>query len=144
MNQRVISFKKYTDIESMKAFILQRLKLSDHKKDSNYEFYDRLKNYIDRSENLKIIIQFDREKIENDLRFKVKLENTDQEPYPDNFEMGNPLNRWLYDPIIRTEGEARQEEMKINKILKDRLLTFNNFLERLQEIGKGKVLIKDS
>lgn len=91
-----------------------------------------------------IIIQFDRKRIENDLRFRVKLENTVQQSFPDNFEMGNPHNRWLYDPIIRTEHEARQEQIKMNEILQDRLLTLKNFLDRLKEIGKGQILIKDS
>lgn len=143
MTEKIIRFKKYTDIESLKHYILQRLKLVDPPKNIHVEFDDRLKKHIDQHENLQIIIQFDRPTIEEELKFRVNLENTLQEPYPDNYEMGNPHNRWIHEPVRRTEEEMQEQQIKINQILQDRLLTFNNFLDQLQEIGKGRVVIKD-
>src|SRR5687767_1933392 len=102
MSDRTIKIRSYGVIESLKMFILQKLNLVDHKTDYVKEFYERLKNYIDRNKNLKITFQFDRRKLEKDLKFNLSLTRS-QQPYPDNFEMGNPHNSWLYDPIVRTE-----------------------------------------
>lgn len=133
----------YTDMESLKMYILQKLNLVDHKKDCINEFYERLKNYIDRNKSLKIVLQFDRDKLEKDLKFKLSLTRF-QQPFPDNFEMGNPHNRWFFDPIIRTEEEAKKEELEFEKSYQDKLLTLNQFLDRLEQIGNGQIIIKDN
>ncbi|NOS94614.1 MAG: hypothetical protein HOP30_22105 [Cyclobacteriaceae bacterium] len=143
MNEKIIRFKKYTDIESLKHYILQRLKLTDPPKKIRVEFYDRLKKHIDQHENLQIIIQFDRQTIEEELKFRVKLQHIIPEPYPENYEMGNPHNRWIYEPIRRTDEEVQEQQVKINQMLQDQLFIFNNFLDQLQVIGKGRILIKD-
>ena len=124
-------------------YILQKLNLVDHKKDCINEFYERLKNYIDRNKSLKIVLQFDRDKLEKDLKFKLSLTRF-QQPFPDNFEMGNPHNRWFFDPIIRTEEEAKKEELEFEKSYQDKLLTLNQFLDRLEQIGNGQIIIKDN
>lgn len=143
MNERTIKIGGYTDKEPLKLYILQKLKLVDHKRDYVNEFYERLKNYIDRNKNLKITFQFDRDKLEKDLKFKLSLTRF-QKPYPDNYEMGNPHNRWLDDLIIMTEEEVKQEKLDFERNYRERLLTFNQFLGRLEQIGKGQILIKES
>jgi len=143
MNERIIKIVSYTDMESLKMYILQKLNLVDHKKDCINEFYERLKNYIDRNKSLKIVLQFDRDKLEKDLKFKLSLTRF-QQPFPDNFEMGNPHNRWFFDPIIRTEEEAKKEELEFEKSYQDKLLTLNQFLDRLEQIGNGQIIIKDN
>src|SRR5690349_297229 len=105
MNERIIKIASYTDLESLKKFILQKLNLVDHKKDHVQEFDERLKNYIDRNKSLKIVFEFDRDKLEKDFRLQLSLTRF-QQPCPDNFELGNPHNRWLHEPIIRTGEEA--------------------------------------
>lgn len=143
MNERIIKIVSYIDMESLKMYILQKLNLVDHKKDCINEFYERLKNYIDRNKSLKIVLQFDRDKLEKDLKFKLSLTRF-QQPFPDNFEMGNPHNRWFFDPIIRTEEEAKKEELEFEKSYQDKLLTLNQFLDRLEQIGNGQIIIKDN
>ena len=142
MNERVIKIG-YTDVESLKMYILQKLKLVDHKKDYINDFYERLRNYIDRNKGLKITIQFDREKLEKDLKFKLSLTRF-QQPFPDNFELGNPHNRWFYDPIIRGEDETKGEELQFEKSYQDKLSTLSQFLDKLEQVGNGQILIKDS
>jgi hypothetical protein len=143
MSDRIIKIGSYGDVESLKMFILQKLNLVDYKTDYVKEFYERLRNYIDRNKNLKITFQFDRGKLEKDLKFKLSLTRS-QQSYPDNFEMGNPHNRWLYDPIVRTEKEARTEEMEFEKSYQDNLSTLNEFIHRLEQLGNGQIFIKDS
>jgi hypothetical protein len=143
MNERIIKIASYTDIESLKMFILQKLNLVDHKKDNVKDFQERLKNYVDRNKSLTITFQFDRDKLEKDLMVKLSLTRF-QQPYPDNFEMGNPHNRWFYDPIIRTEEEAKREELEFEKSYQDKLLTLNQFLGILEQIGNGQIFIKDN
>ena len=143
MNERIIKIASYTDIESLKMFILQKLNLVDHKKDNVKDFQERLKNYVDRNKSLTITFKFDRDKLEKDLMVKLSLTRF-QQPYPDNFEMGNPHNRWFYDPIIRTEEEAKREELEFEKSYQDKLLTLNQFLGILEQIGNGQIFIKDN
>lgn len=143
MNERIIKIASYTDIESLKMFILQKLNLVDHKKDNVKDFQERLKNYVDRNKSLTITFQFDRDKLEKDLMGKLSLTRF-QQPYPDNFEMGNPHNRWFYYPIIRTEEEAKREELEFEKSYQDKLLTLNQFLGILEQIGNGQIFIKDN
>jgi len=66
-------------------YILQKLKLVDHKTDYVNEFYERLKNYVDRNRSLKITFQLDRDKLEKDLKFKILLTRC-QQPYPDDLK----------------------------------------------------------
>ena len=144
MNNRVIYLKSFTDIESLKRFILQKLNLIDHKKESVTEFDDRLKSYINRNEDLKIIFQFDRNNLENDLKFKLSLTNRVDQPYPDNFELGNPHNRWFFDPIIKTEEEIEREKVQFEKGFQKELVTLKEFLDKLEQLGNGQICIKDS
>lgn len=144
MNNRVIYLKRYTDIESLKRFILQKLDLIDHKKESVTEFDDRLKSYINRNQNLKIIFQFDRNNLENDLKFKLSLTNRVDLPYPDNFELGNPHNRWFFDPIVKTEEEIEREKIEFEKGFQKELVTLKEFLDKLEQLGNGQICIKDS
>jgi hypothetical protein len=143
MNNRIINLKSYTGIESLKRFILQKLNLVDYKKDSIAEFDNRIKNYIERNKNLELILQLNRTEIEKDLRFRISLTSKANQPYPENFEMGNPHNRWLYDPIIKTEEETKREELELEKVLQDKLVILDNFLRKLRQLGSGKIIIKD-
>lgn len=115
--------------------------LVDHKRDYVKEFYERLKNYIDRNKNLKITFQFDRDKLEKNLKFKLSLTRF-QKPYPDNYEMGNPHNRWFQDPILRTEEESRKDEVEFEKRYQDKLLTLRQFFDKLEQVGAGQIFIK--
>jgi hypothetical protein len=72
MNERIITIRKYSDIESLMTFILQKLKLVDRKNDYVNGFNDRLKECIDRDQSLKITIQVDRGKLERDLKFRCR------------------------------------------------------------------------
>lgn len=143
MNDKIIKVQRYTDIESLKKYILQKLKLVDHKKDSVSEFYDRLKNCLNRDRDLKITFQLDRDKLEEDIRFELSLATRGNQPYPDNFEMGNPHNRWFFDPIVRTEEEAREKKVEFEKSLQDKLMELRDFFDRLEKLGAGQICVQD-
>lgn len=119
MDCKVIKIKSYNDIESLKIFILQKLKLVDYTKDYVAEFEERLKNYIDKNKNLTVLFQFDIQKFEKDLKFNLSL--TDR-PYPDNFEMGNPLNRWIFESIPKTTDEMNIEAIDSQAKCIDKLI----------------------
>ncbi|MCZ8217097.1 MAG: hypothetical protein O9262_12700, partial [Cyclobacteriaceae bacterium] len=123
--------------------ILQKLNLVDHKKDSVAEFDERLTNYIDRNKNLRVVLQFDRNKLEKDLEFNLSLINRVDQPYPDNFEMGNPHNRWLFDPIVKTEEQMEKEKLEFQKMFQDKLVELNDFLDKVKKLGKGQIDIID-
>ena len=142
MNERVIKIKSYTDIESLKTFILRKLNLIDHKKNSVEEFDNRLKNYFDRNQSLKIILQFNRANLKKEIRFNMSFTKGPVLPYSDNFEMGNPLNRWLFETIPRTSDEIQKEEFDFERSYKDKLKTLYNFLDNLQLLTNQHICIK--
>lgn len=144
MNERTIYLKRYNDTDSLKRFILQKLNLVDHKKDSVAEFDERVRSYIDRNKNSRIVFQFDRDKLVKDLEFNLSLTNRVGQPYPENFEMGNPHNRWLFDPIVKTEEQIEKEKIEFEKMLQYKLVELNSFLDQLRQLGKGQIDIKDN
>ncbi|MES2813040.1 MAG: hypothetical protein V4670_11265 [Bacteroidota bacterium] len=144
MDNKVIRINDYNDIESLKVFILQQLKLVDYKKNYVAEFDERVKNYIDRNKNLIIVLQFDCDKLEKDIKLYLSLTNGKPEPYPDNHEMRNPLNRWFSNSTIKTEDEIDKEEALSQRNLQDKLAEIKNFLEKLEKLGNGRICINNN
>ena len=133
MGSKVIRINGYSDIESLKVSILQKLKLVDYKK-----------NYIDRNKNLKIVLQFDNLKLEKDIKFYLLLTNRKPELYPDNFEMGNPLNRWFSNGTIKTEEEIDKEEVLLERNFQHKLAEIKSFLDKLEKLGDGRICINNN
>lgn len=144
MDSKVIRINSFSDIESLKVFILQKLKLIDYKKNYVAEFDERVKNYIDRNKNLKIVLQFDSEKLEKDIKFYLSLTNRKPEPYPDNFEMGNPLNRWFSNSTMKTENEIDKEEVLLQRNFQDKLAEIKIFLDNLEKLGDRQICINNN
>ena len=136
MNNQVINIKRYNDVASLKLQILQELKLVDHKKDSLGEFDNRLKSYLDRNKSLGIVLQFNRDSLEKDLKFRASLSNSPQ-PYPENYEMGNPHNRWFWDPSP-TKGK---ENDNLEKAFQNNLTLLHDFLDSLQRLASEQITI---
>jgi hypothetical protein len=130
----------------LKRFILQELNLVDHKKDSVAEFDERVKSYLERNKNSKIVLQFDRETLAKDLELNLSLTHRVGQPFPDNFEMGNPHNRWLFDPVVKAEEQIEDEKLEYERMLQDKLDELDSFLDQLRQLGKegkGQIDIKD-
>jgi hypothetical protein len=144
MNEKVIKIRSYNDIESLKMFILQKLNLVDHKKDYVTEFNERLKSYIHRNQNLKVVLQYDQDSLEKEIKFKMKLANIVDQPYPDNFEMGNPHNRWFFDGIPKTAEESKKQEVEFERIFQDKLKTLYYFLDEIRQLADQQICIKKS
>ena len=144
MGSKVIRINGYSDIESLKVSILQKLKLVDYKKNYIAEFDERVKNYIDRNKNLKIVLQFDNLKLEKDIKFYLLLTNRKPELYPDNFEMGNPLNRWFSNGTIKTEEEIDKEEVLLERNFQHKLAEIKSFLDKLEKLGDGRICINNN
>ena len=143
MNIKAIKITGHRNIESLKMFILQKLKLVDHKKDCVAEFDDRLKSYISRNRGLKIEFQIDRIRLEKDIKFYLSLIKNTQ-PFPENFEMGNPHNRWLFDPIPKTAEDMEKEDLELQGIFQETYMSFENFLRNLVQLGDGQISIKEN
>lgn len=145
MDNKIINIKSYTDLELLKRFILQRLNLIDHKKDSISEFEQRLTAFVRRNHNLSITFKFDHTKIEKDLKFKLSLSSVVGRPFTINYEMGNPLNRWyFFETTGKTEEEIENEKRKFENDIRGKLEVFISFLHRLEELGEGKIFIMKS
>ena len=103
------------DIKSLKINILSTLRMYDHKKDCEKEFYDRIKRYRERHSNEEILITFDWDRIERTIRNKVEIENIEVK-YPDGFEFGQPHMAWGAFPSSKTMKEIELEKEKIKTI----------------------------
>jgi len=142
MNTRKLDLNTYADTASLKTLILKELLLFDPKKDSVAEFDDRLKSYIDRNKNLEIVFQVNRDEIEKGMRFRLSSELNAQ-PFPENFEMGNPHNRWIWpqsDP--KTGEEIKREKDKLEEAVEANLTALRDFLDELRILGGGRILVE--
>ncbi len=141
MDSRILKINSFSDIISLKLLILQKLKLTDFKKDYVSEFDERLKNYLERNRNLKLIFQFDIVKIERRINIDVSLKNRKSEPYPDNYEMGNPHNRWFSVGRQITEEERLEEEIIFKRDVNEEISKFNLFCTQLSQINTEQISI---
>jgi len=143
MNARKLELSTYADTASLKTLILKELLLFDSKKDSVAEFNDRLKTYIDRNQNLEIVFQVKHAEIERGMRFRLSSEINAQ-PFPENYEMGNPHNRWIWpqsDP--KTDEEMQREKSQLEAAIQANLAALRDFLNELRILGGGRILIED-
>ncbi|MCX6181871.1 MAG: hypothetical protein NT150_08085 [Bacteroidetes bacterium] len=143
MNERKIILRSYSDTDSLKRLILQKLNLVDHKKDPVLEFDERVKSYIERNKNSKLVLQYDKDKLVKELDFNLTLASRAGQRYPDNFELGNPHNRWQFDPVVKTEEQAQQEKRELKKLLQDKLTELNSFLDQFRQLGEGQIEIQE-
>ena len=143
MNSRTIRIKSYTDIESLKKFILQQLSLAINTKKAIAQFDEQLVRHLSKNPQLKLIVQFDRDRLQKDIRSWMSLQSRPSQPFPENFDMGNPHNRWFYDPIVKTQEEIRREEAEFERSFQEKIARLNAFLHDLAEVGNGRITIKD-
>lgn len=141
MDSRIIKINSFNDTFSLKLLILQKLKLTDYKKEYVSEFNEKLKSYLERNRNLKLIFQFDNVTIKRDINIHVSLKNRKKESYPDNYEMGNPHNRWFSVGRQITEEERLEEEILLKRYVDEKLMEFNIFCNQLLQISTEQISI---
>jgi hypothetical protein len=144
METRQIKINGHSQIETLKIDILQKLKLIDYKRNSLTEFESRLKSYLQRNRNLKIEFILNNTEFENDLKFDLNLKNIDNNHYPENYEIGNPHNRWIHDNWPLTQKENKIEDEKTKQDIEEAIAEFNSFFEWLELLGDGQIKIKKS
>lgn len=142
MEIRRIKINGHSEVETLKIFILQKLKLIDHKRNNLEEFEVRLKDYLTRNKNLEIEFILDKNQFEKDLRFDLNISSIQTKPYPDNYEFGNPLNRWMFDGIILTEEESVIKDLDFERKIKEAIEKFTSFFECIENLGNGQLKIE--
>ena len=142
MEIRQIKINGHSQVETLKIFILQKLKLIDHKRNNLEEFDSRLKDFLTRNSNLKIELILNNLKFEKDLKFDLNLSSIETKPYPENYEFGNPLNRWIYEGTQLTKEENEIKDLNFERKFNKTIEKFNQFFERIEILGDGKIKIK--
>ncbi len=142
MEIRQIKINGHSQVETLKIYILQKLKLIDHKRNNLEEFEEKLKNYLKRNSKLKIELILDNALFEKDLKFDLKISSIDTKPYPDNYEFGNPLNRWIIDGNPLTEEESKIKDLNFEQKVKDAIEKFDLFFEWIENLGQGQIQIE--
>ena len=142
MEIRQIKINGHSEIETLKIYILQKLKIIDHKKNNLEEFETRLKDYIERNRNQRIEFILENALFEKDLRFDLSISNTQTKTFPENYEIGNPLNRWLLDGTTLTQEESKIKDLNTERKIKERIEMFNLFFEQLESLGNGRIKIE--
>jgi len=142
MEKRQIQINGHSEVETLKIYILQKLKIIDHKKNNLQEFETRLKDYLERNENQKIEFILDNALFEKDLRFDLNLSNNQTKSYPENYEFGNPFNRWLYDGVTLTQEESKIKDLNLEQKINERIEKFNLFFEWIESLGNGQIRVE--
>jgi hypothetical protein len=139
---RRIKINGYSEVETLKIYILQKLKLIDHKRNNLEEFEVVLKDYLARNRTLKLEFLLDNVQFEKDLRFDLKISNIQTKPYPDNYEFGNPLNRWIFDGSPLTQEESEIKDLNFEQKFKKSIHKFDLFFEWIEGLTNGQIKIE--
>ena len=142
MEIRQIKINGHSQVETLKIFILQKLKLIEYKRNNLEEFDSRLKSFLTRNSNLKIELILNNLEFEKDLKFDLNLSNIETKPYPENYEFGNPLNRWMYEGKPLTQEASEIKDFNFERKFNETIEKFNNFFEWIEILGDGKIKIE--
>ncbi len=142
MEKRQIKINGHSEVETLKIYILQKLKIIDHKKNNLQEFESRLKDYLGRNRNLRLEFILDNAQFEKDISFDLNLSNIQTKPYPENYEFGNPLNRWFDSVIPLIQEESEIKDLNTKRQINERIEKFNLFFERIEFLGNGQIKIE--
>jgi|ADurb_Cas_01_Slu_FD_contig_91_379265_length_1480_multi_3_in_0_out_0_3 hypothetical protein len=142
MEKRQIKINGHSEVETLKIYILQKLKIIDHKKNNLQEFESRLKDYLGRNKNLRLEFILDNAQFEKDISFDLNLSNIQTQQYPENYEFGNPLNRWFDSGTPLTQEESEIKDLNTKHQINDRIEKFNLFFERIEFLGNGQIKIE--
>lgn len=143
METRQIKINGHSEIETLKIYILQQLKLIDHKKNNLDEFESKLRGYLQRNRSLEIKFILDNSEFEKDIRFDLGIIKNQAKLYPENYEFGNPLNRWLFDGTEKLANEEIEiEDIKLDRKFEELISKFNIFFDLLEKLGNGKIKIE--
>lgn len=108
---------KLEDIESHDAFEFQlckKLKMTGWQFDK-LSIEEKILKWTNRNPDKELILEINKELIFRKVHeSKSRTILISRSKIPENYEMGNPLNRWIHnDPIIRTQEEVDEDEKKI-------------------------------
>jgi hypothetical protein len=131
MKRKYLKFDKIDSWESLQFHISKSLKL-DKSKINLVDFEKKIQNFLSNNPEAEIALEINFSQVRRDIREKERR-NFLQQPFPDNYEMGNPMNRWLYSGIVRTEEEVQKDDLEIEKRTE---LKFNDFENGLRIIEK--------
>lgn len=142
MEIRQIKINGHSEVETLKIYILQKLKLVNNKRNNLEKFETRLKDYLERNRNLRIEFILDTAEFEKGLRFDLNISNIQTKPYPENYEFGNPLNRWLNDGTPLTQEESDINDLNLERKINEAIEKFDLFFERIVTLGNGQIKIE--
>lgn len=137
MSTRVFDIKHFRHLYGLKFEILQRLKLIKHKKDSVAEFDIRLNEYLQRNTTTTIILRVARAAVEQDLQLHLSK----GEPFPEEYEFGNPHNRWIFWSSSLPEGEQQRGKSETSRKVEAAWAELNDFLNGIKQLDRVEVEI---
>lgn len=141
MEIRRIKINSQFEVDTLKIFILQKLKLIDHKRNNLEEFETRLNAYLARNRGLILEFLLDKVQFEKDLRFHLKVSNIKSNSYPDNYEFGNPLTRWMFESTPLTEEQSKNKAIIFELKVSEEIQKINMFFEWIVSFGNGQINI---
>jgi hypothetical protein len=141
MEIRRININGYSDVDKLKIYLLEKLKLTDFKRNNLEEFEIRLTDFLLRNKNLQLEFQLDLNLFEKDLRFNISILNNSKS-IPENYEFGNQLNRWIFDGVSTTQEYSENKKLELEQQLKYEKDKFNAFFERLESLTNGQIKIE--
>lgn len=74
------------------------------------------------------------------MRFNITILKNSKS-IPENYDIGNPLNSWMFDGVTSTLEDLENKELEIEQQLKNERDKLNAFFERLEIITNGQIKI---
>jgi|SRR5690554_4667129 len=134
MKRKNLRYNKVDSLKSLHFQILKSLKLNKTLSDT-VDFEKRIQTFFSNNPNAQITLELSLSNVYQNIREKKRIELL-QQPYPDNFEIGNPLNRWIDSGIVRTEEEAQKDDLKIDKLAETEFGIFKIGLQQIEKYMK--------
>jgi hypothetical protein len=125
-NTRILKYKDVSSTEDLKKSILNSLLLPIN----NDSFEDKIDRYLRRQPKLKIRLLINKDQIFRNIENHVTRRHSSRK-IPDNYDFGNPQNRWIHENSSKPDKESLKEIIDLEL---EEMKSLFTILEQLFEV----------
>jgi len=144
-NQKILKFEDVNSHDAFQFQICNRLKMKGWQFDK-LSIEEKILKWTNRNPDKELVLEVNKElifkKVQEDKSRTILMARL---KIPENYEMGNPLNRWIHnDPIIRTQEQVDEDEKKIKVASEEEYKKIQRLIDSIKRKCNIKIVELDS
>lgn len=139
--QRIVKLKDVDSLDDFQFQICNNLKLKGWQFD-NLPIKEKILKWTQRNPDKELILEIYKEFILKKVHENIsRVILTTRIEIPKNYEIGNPLNRWVHnETIIRTKEQGDEDKKKIETAFKEEFKKINSLIENIKTICSIRII----